>query len=591
MPRLSFVTIVRIVTFAAHIELLQFFIARRDQIVERIEGLLNAQRKPAEYLRDAPLLSRYFEDCFFIGATQDQARLRGQLEEAHWTRGFKPREIEGLQNGLAEPAEMMVRVFHLWQRTRWPGRNGRVHYAHTLFNLYLIRCLTLLIMRLWDDGSDTAGDRLSQVQGVLDQLWRSAPAEQPALVRDARWLIPMAQSPATDDLGAYFDVAAQIAGSLSDEDRLAIHKANVRMAAGHLRSQIRYYSINKAVPFDEASLILLTRNSNALDFALLIQDLVPLLEAYQRACSAGNEQTRRELADVVCQGLSPDPELFLNRVPLLGAYSMIEHLFVTTDHDGQAAYTPMGQRHVDLFRKYEALIDRLSGPLNEDCPQFRPVAGAYSPYGLLYGYSSDLLEHMALKTSQPGAIKDFSLVDAFTTEGDSAGTLAWVSGWRQLPHLTPDIRKLFDYPQQFAEEIFGRLQNALSHRVSTDADAHVQVGRLFILPLDSREADSKTSAIPDLPVRFLRSSDRQIVAEQKARPYNEVHLLNERREGKTVVSYKTPGGWMAVSKDILTDVLGAGLDAGIAVPPEAAATVALMCPGLVVFRPALTPND
>ena len=51
--------------FQAHIELLQFFLAHRDDIVERIQGLLNAQRKPIEYLQDGSLLSRHFEDCFF----------------------------------------------------------------------------------------------------------------------------------------------------------------------------------------------------------------------------------------------------------------------------------------------------------------------------------------------------------------------------------------------------------------------------------------------------------------------------------------------------------------------------------------------
>ena len=49
-----------------------------------------------------------------------------------------------------------MRAFYLWQQTRWPGRNGRVRYAHTLFNLYVIRCLELLSMRLWDDGAGAA---------------------------------------------------------------------------------------------------------------------------------------------------------------------------------------------------------------------------------------------------------------------------------------------------------------------------------------------------------------------------------------------------------------------------------------------------
>jgi hypothetical protein len=34
--------------FEAHVELLRAFLARRADIVARIEGLLNAQRKPAQ---------------------------------------------------------------------------------------------------------------------------------------------------------------------------------------------------------------------------------------------------------------------------------------------------------------------------------------------------------------------------------------------------------------------------------------------------------------------------------------------------------------------------------------------------------------
>ena len=90
-----------LVPFQAHVGLLRFFLGRRDEIVERIQELLNAQRKPTPYLKDGVLLSRHFEDCFFTltGMTGSQSRLRGQLEEAHWADGFKPREIPGLHNG------------------------------------------------------------------------------------------------------------------------------------------------------------------------------------------------------------------------------------------------------------------------------------------------------------------------------------------------------------------------------------------------------------------------------------------------------------------------------------------------------------
>jgi hypothetical protein len=387
--------------FQPHVELLQRFLAHRDEIVERIEGLLNAQRKPIHYLQDVRQLSRHFDDCFFTGVIRDQSHLKGQLEEAHWASGFKPRQSPGLHNDLVDPAEMMVRAFHLWRQTHWPGHSGRVRYAQTLFNLYLIRRLALLSMRLWDAGPNSAGDRIEQVQGVLDQLWSINPANQPVLVRDTRWLIPVAQSPTTDQLVGYFEVAERIAETPSAENRMEIHKAAVQMAGGHLRSQLRHVSIQKGVAFDENSLVLSARKSNALDIALLIQGLVPLLDAYENASQSGDGQKRLELADVICQGISPDPELFLNRLELLGPYSMIEHLFITTDPDGNAVYTPMGRRHVQLLQEYETRMIRLSKPLFDDCQHFKPLDGSYSPYGVLYGFSSNLIEHMAFKTLQP----------------------------------------------------------------------------------------------------------------------------------------------------------------------------------------------
>ena len=71
--------------------------------------------------------------------------------------------------------------------------------------------------------------------------------------------------------------------------------------------------------------------SNALDFALLVQGLVELLKAYGCALQSGDERVRLDMAGAICQGISADPELFLNRVGLLRAYSMIEHVFIATD--------------------------------------------------------------------------------------------------------------------------------------------------------------------------------------------------------------------------------------------------------------------
>src|SRR5262249_9915254 len=231
-------------------------------------------------------------------------------------------------------------------------------------------------------------------------------------------------------------------------------------------------------------------------------------DAYEHATHIGDDRKRIELAGAICQGISPDPELFLNRLDLLGPYSMIEHLFITTDPDGHVVYTGMGRRHVRLLQEYEAQISRLSKPLYDDCRHFKPVDGAYSPYGVLYGFSSNLIEHMAFKTLQPDAVTHFSLEDVF--DGGEADKLAWASGWRKLPHIKPEVAKLFEYPRQFADGIFTRIEHALRRRVSDGAaNAAVQIGRLFILTGDDPQAYSKVSLIPDFPVRYIRSSEMQ----------------------------------------------------------------------------------
>ena len=587
------------VPFQAHVELLRLFLTHREDIVESIEAVLNAQRKPIRYLQDRSLLSRHFEDCFFActAVTASQTRLRGQLEEAHWAGGFRPRQVHYLHNDLIHPAEMMIRGFHFWQQTRWPGRNGRMHYAHTLFNLYVIRCLEFLSMRLWDEDPSSAGGRLAEIQSVLDELWRSSPADQPVIVRDARWLIPLAQSLITDELAAYFEVAQQVTETLQEADGLEIQKAHVRMLGGHLTSQIRYYCTKDCVSINEHSVVLRTRTSNALDFALLIQGLVALLKAYARALLSGDERMRLDMAGAICQGISADPELFLNRVDMLSAYSMIEHVFIATNREGHVVYSPLGQRHVQLLKEYGALIDRLTRSLRDDSPRFRPVAGGCSPYGVIFGLPSHLIEHMALKALQHDAETRFSLEDVFedwatsADDGDtSAAKLAWVNGWRKLPHIDREVQRLYDYPQQFAEDIYDRIEHELSEASLAklrDSNAEAcdgsRTGRLYIVSGDDLETDSKAAAIPELPARYFGSSDRQIVAAHKAAPYDRAQLLHERQEGHFLVSYETPGGWIALKKDLLTEVLGAGRDASIVgLPLHAAQVLRLMCAELTI---------
>jgi hypothetical protein len=267
---------------------------------------------------------------------------------------------------------------------------------------------------------------------------------------------------------------------------------------------------------------------------------------------------RIDMAGAILQGISADPELFLNRIHLLSAYSMIEHVFIETDHEGDVVYSHTGQRHVRLLKEYGALIERLTPSLRDDLPRFRPVDGSYSPYGLIFGLPSHLIEHMALKAMEHGAETRFSLEDLFDDGDTSAAKLAWVNGWRRLPHIGREVQGLFDYPHQFAEDIYGRIEREIKQ-----SDSGSTTGRLYI-------GDSNVSAVPELPARYWVSSDK-----------DQAQLLASRREAHFLVSYETPGGWMALKKDLLTEVLGAGRDARIVgLPTDAAQVLRLMCADL-----------
>lgn len=558
--------------FQSHVELLHAFLARREAIVANIEGVLNCQKAPVEYQHDYAQLAQRFGDCFATGGlTREQAAWDDQLTQAHWDAGFTPRASPG--NDLVHPVEQVVRGFNLWRLTRWPGSRGRLRFAHTLFNLQLIRSLALLCMRIWDDGADGASARLGRLQGVLDALWQGAPADQPRLLRNVRWLFPVAMSPTTDSLSAYFPAAQSIA-ALAEEDSVEIFRAWVLTGAGHLRSQLYQLTQQRAVALDDHALVLVTRMSNALDVALLMQGLVCLLQAYERCVHDGDAARRRELACAICQGVSPDPELFVNRLELLGPYSMLEEQFVAMDAAGTAAYTDMGRRNLAMLDTYKDLIARLAPALLADAPQCRPPDGGWSPYGALYGFASNLLELMAFKTLQPDAAIAFGMEDVFSNGG--ADKLAWVDDWRKLPHIRPEIAQQFAFPRAFAEAAHARVEGALRMRVAGGEQA--ATGKLFVVA----EGTLANPRVPPLPPQYLVASDPALVAGGKAEAKDAGDLLHCRMEGEFCVSFATAQGWCAVTKDVLTDVPGAGRDAQVALPRTAAGVLLLMCPGLAV---------
>ena len=132
----------------------------------------------------------------------------------------------------------MARAYDHWDSTRWPGRNGRIAFAHVVYAAFMLGLLEHLSLRIWDWVSTMPKAISATVQRLLDRL--NGDSSGPVFIRDARWLIQTAQGPLTKELAPYFRVAARIARSFDASYRLGIHRAGAVLAGGHLRSQQRY---------------------------------------------------------------------------------------------------------------------------------------------------------------------------------------------------------------------------------------------------------------------------------------------------------------------------------------------------------------
>jgi len=270
------------VSFSDYIAVLEQFLAGRRDIVDDIERrLLNVRGKAAGQQIDRGSLDDTINGCFFESpaVSRDAPRLKGQLAAAHLIDGFEMIAGDAYSREL-DPVDLILRAHHQWDRDRWPGRHGRIVYGQSLYAVFILRELQHLSLRIWDGGNDMAAERLREVQRILDQLNTTVAAPR---VRDARWLMQTAQGPLTRHLKPYFTMAGLVSGILTPAERMEIHKAGSVLAGGHLRSQLCHRSRQTGWAFDDPQLLALTRLSNSMDTALLVRDLIPLLEAYSAA--------------------------------------------------------------------------------------------------------------------------------------------------------------------------------------------------------------------------------------------------------------------------------------------------------------------
>jgi hypothetical protein len=561
-------------SFRDHVALLSEFLRRRRDIVDSIESrLLNVSGKDIGRTRHRVRLQQVLDSCFFNapGLPPDLARLKGQLAAAYLAEGFEPISLEGDSHEF-DPLGLIVRAYRHWDIQRWPGKNVRLPYAQTLYSAFMLRQFEHLSLRIWDEGNDAAGDRLQAVQRLLDGL--NEATDPNVFVRDARWLIQTAQGPLTRRLQPYFRIAEQISGSFTDAGRLELHKAGARLTGGHLRSQLRHRAGETGRPMDDPEVLAITRNSNSMDAALLVRDLVPLLEAYEAARAGRDLEQRLDLADAILQGVSADPGLLLTRLDLLTPATMIEDLFIDCGEDGRARYTRLGDEHLRVLGRYRELIASHAASLEEDALTRDPRDRPYSPFGIAYGFCGDLLSNMALGTLRAQPSFGLSLEDIFAGRGNLEDRRACAE------HL--------DHSVEWAELIFAHMTSALHARAARQRELNASdfaSAQLFVIPESDSDAPLQERVVPGgvVPAQehFVTSDLKRALA-SGATAFPRTQMVADRNEGRFLASAERDGKWFGISKVILTTCTGQGKDAlVIGVPPPVIEVLRLTCPGLL----------
>jgi len=571
-------------SFSDHVSLLADVLGRLEIIVDNLDRrLLNVRGGEIGPGTSRDVFEDIINSCFFesAGASPEAVRLKGRLAAAHLADGFEPTPGDGYSREL-NPVDLALRAHYYWNRGRWPGKNGRLAYAQSLYGAFVLRQLEYLSLRIWDEGNQTAAERLQQVQRLLDQLNGSVTAPR---VRDARWLIQTAQGPLTRHLKPYFVIADQVAQTFAGADGLEIHNAGAVLAGGHMRSQLRHRSWQTGWAVDDPQLLAMTHLSNSMDLALLVGDLIPLLEAYSLACAQQGD-VRLELADAILQGLSSDPELLLTRLDLLDPATLIEDLFV--DQNGQPRYTETGATHLERVKRYGELVARTAEWLKNDALLLDPLHALYSPLGIVYGFCADLQANMVLNTLHSPSPADLSLEDIFISRGRLEQKRAQAEEWRRLPKAEGE-RDPFEHSTEWAQQMFARLFGALEARAARPAQPNAssyREARLFVVPRGVAVPSLREGALPAGIVsaqEHCLTSDVTRARDTGATALPRSRMANDRAEGRFLASADVDGAWFGVSKALLTIYISQGKDALITDVPSAVIDVLrLTCPDLLV---------
>jgi hypothetical protein len=247
----------------------------------------------------------------------------------------------------------------------------------------------------------------------------------------------------------------------------------------------------------------------------------------------------------------------------------------------------MGETHREYLSRYAELIGRAAASLRKDAPAFDPALAAYSPFGIVYGFCSDILSNIVLNTLRSPSSTDLTLEDMFIS-GRLEQKRAQARDWERLPKGEGE-RDPFEHSTEWAQQMFSRLMVALDLRAARPAEANASnfpPASLYVVPRGVA-IDSLPSGI--LPAVIVAAQEHCLTSDftrartTGATAFSRARLATDRAEGRFLASADFEGAWFGISKVTLRVCTGQGKAALLTdVPPPVIDVLRLVCPDLVV---------
>ncbi len=264
-----------------------------------------------------------------------------------------------------------------------------------LLDYYLMHVLSLLSLRIWDDGNaDENLDRLNQL--LRDLQGPNGSGQQ--FAHDAETLMLIATS--------HFELEERGYHTLLENVRTLSPAHQTNIALGHAASLGSHLRFGFDVTYGRDTVVM--RNDNAADYPWLCCALVTLMRAYSRMRDEGVQGSERgAIVEAMLNGLSPDARAFVG------------------DHP-PTSLSPCESERAEFCERFRQLKPHLL----EEFEHFRPSGHRYSPISFLFNFSHNVLKGIvvdALMWGEPWALTLNDLLTALTraaADGERKETLA-----------------------------------------------------------------------------------------------------------------------------------------------------------------------